>query len=109
VLAIDGSEGQHPALGLLAAPSRDIPTTLPNRRWGFVSGSSFAAAHVTALIALLLELDPNLQATQLRTALASRKDEEAVPVVDACAAVSQAARSCACHCAVARAASESTP
>jgi len=106
VLAIDGSEGQHPALGLLAAPSRDIPTTLPNRRWGFVSGSSFAAAHVTALIALLLELDPNLQATQLRTALASRKDEEAVPVVDACAAVSQAARSCACHCAVARAASD---
>jgi hypothetical protein len=37
------------------APGRDIPTTQPGGRWYLVNGNSFAAAHVTGLLALLRE------------------------------------------------------
>lgn len=38
------------------APGQDVPTTEPGGRWELVSGSSFAAAHVSGLAALLREL-----------------------------------------------------
>ena len=40
---------------LLAAPGIDILTTLPQRAYDFVSGSSMAAAHASGIVALLLE------------------------------------------------------
>jgi subtilisin family serine protease len=39
--------------GAIAAPGRDVPTTEPGQRWQVVNGSSYAAAHVTGLLALL--------------------------------------------------------
>jgi subtilisin family serine protease len=44
-----------PIPGALAAPGREIPTTQPGGRFAFVSGSSYAAAHVSGLYALLRE------------------------------------------------------
>jgi len=41
---------------VLTAPGVDVPTTVPEGRWSFVSGSSYAAAHVAGLFALLREL-----------------------------------------------------
>lgn len=41
--------------GVYTAPGRDIPTTEPGGRWYLVDGSSYAAAHVSGLIALLRE------------------------------------------------------
>ncbi|MGB6451269.1 MAG: S8 family serine peptidase [Steroidobacteraceae bacterium] len=41
--------------GVVSAPGRDVPTTEPGARWSLVSGSSYAAAHVSGLFALLLE------------------------------------------------------
>ncbi|MBC2669660.1 S8 family serine peptidase [Novosphingobium piscinae] len=38
------------------APGQDVPTTEPGGKWELVSGSSFAAAHVSGLAALLREL-----------------------------------------------------
>jgi subtilisin family serine protease len=38
------------------APGRDVPTTEPGGRWFLVNGSSFAAAHVTGLVALMRQL-----------------------------------------------------
>ncbi len=38
------------------APGRDVPTTEPNGKWSLVSGSSFAAAYVSGLAALLHQL-----------------------------------------------------
>jgi subtilisin family serine protease len=54
VAVSDDSEG--PALpGVLVAPGRDVPTALPGARWDLVSGSSYAAAHVAGLFALMRE------------------------------------------------------
>lgn len=57
VVAVTGAPGQ-PA-GALAAPARDIPTTQPGGGFGLVSGSSYAAAHVSGLYALLRERHPH--------------------------------------------------
>jgi subtilisin family serine protease len=106
VLAVSGDDGHDVAGDILLAPGRDIPTTIVGQKWGFVTGSSFAAAHVTGLVALLRELVPNLRPEQTREALlpqALRRTAEGRRViVDACAAVARTAGTCACACAVAR-------
>ena len=38
-----------------SAPGTNVPTTKPGGKWGFVSGSSYAAAHVSGLLALSYE------------------------------------------------------
>jgi hypothetical protein len=106
VLAVAGDDGHDVAADILLAPGRDIPTTMAGQKWGFVTGSSFAAAHVTGLVALLRELAPDLRPDQLREALAPRalrgtSDDRRV-IVDACEAVRKTAGTCACACTVAR-------
>jgi len=54
VAVADETRGETPA-GVFAAPGRDVPTTLPGARWGLVDGASFAAAHVSGLLALTQE------------------------------------------------------
>jgi len=102
VLAIVTGGAQDSSADLLVAPGRDVPTTLPGRKWGLVSGSSFAAAHVTGLVALLRALSPGLQPQQLRQALApqtlSSLATDQPLIVDACAAVARTAGTCACAC-----------
>jgi len=86
----------------LAAPARDILTTTPGGGFDFVSGSSFAAAHVSGVLALLLERAPGLAVEQLDEVLrrTSRSEREgasvAVPLVDACAALDQVATAGRC-------------
>lgn len=105
VLAIAGQDVQDSRADFLVAPGQDIPTTLPGQKWGMVTGSSFAAAHVTGLVALLRELSPGLQAQQLREVLArpalSALAAHYPRIVDACAAVARTAGTCACACATA--------
>lgn len=69
VLAVAGDDDGSRVADALRAPWRDIPTTRPGAGWGFVSGSSFAAAQVSGLTALLRELSPQLPPAQLRAAL----------------------------------------
>ena len=45
-----------PVAGALSAPGRDVPVPAPGGRWEFVSGPSYASAHVAGLYALLHEL-----------------------------------------------------
>lgn len=52
------------------APGTEVFTTLPHERYGYISGSSIAAAHVTGVIALLLEVAPTMSASEI-TALLS--------------------------------------
>jgi hypothetical protein len=111
VLAVAGDDVHDAPARALLAPGRDIPTTTIAHKWGFVTGSSFAAAHVTGLVALLHELDPGLQVANLRERLAApiatvRTGRRAV--VDACAAVERTAGTCACSCALARGSTPAT-
>lgn len=77
----------------LSAPGREILTTTPGRSFDFLSGSSFAAAHVTGIAALALQLRPGLDASTLRWILALTSTELPPPgeasgvTVNACAAI----------------------
>jgi hypothetical protein len=106
VLAVATEDGQHSSAAMLLAPGRDIPATLPGKRWGFVGGSSFAAAEVTGLVALLLELAPSQKPQQIRAILGNSGTLDTTPrrrtSIDACAAVATTLGGCVCGCALAR-------
>jgi subtilisin family serine protease len=55
VIAVADAAMAAPPRGVYTAPGRDIPTTEPGGRWYLVDGSSYAAAHVSGLIALMRE------------------------------------------------------
>jgi subtilisin family serine protease len=76
------------------APGRDIPTTQPGGRWYLVNGSSFAAAHITGLLALLREDDGPGSANRI-----ARTPDG---VVDACATLVAVTPDCRCSCAISR-------
>lgn len=59
-----------PYLGLVA-PGVDVLAALPGGRYAFVSGTSFAAPHVSGTAALLLEAAPSLSNGSLSEALRS--------------------------------------
>lgn len=70
--------------GALAAPGIDILTTVPGGGYEFLSGSSMAAAHVSGVVALLIERRPNLTPAAVAGLLAatSRAAEGVVPAAD---------------------------
>ena len=51
VIAVASSPGPS----ALAAPGRDVPTTRPGGLWHLVSGSSYSVAHVSGLVALMMQ------------------------------------------------------
>jgi len=69
------------AVSLAAAPGRDVPTTEPGGKFGLVSGSSYSAAHVSGLFALMRE---RTRGARPLTLVASGG------TIDACATLSQA-------------------
>jgi subtilisin family serine protease len=105
VIAIRTSDPRrhvHSAVGksaaALAAPGIDILTTAPHEAYAFLSGSSLAAAHVTGIVALLLEHEPYLTPTQVQALLrttaqpiagAASAAQGPTGIVDACAALEQ--------------------
>jgi hypothetical protein len=94
VIAADEVRARVAGLDAVVAPGRDVPSTAPGGRWNLVNGTSFSAAHVSAMAALLVELKPG--ARLQRTAFI-----EAQPgSLDACATVMRAAVAgdCACSC-----------
>jgi len=103
VLAVAGERSTTQARDVLHAPAEDIPTTQPGARWNLVNGSSFAAAEVSGLVALLRDLSPDITLTQLQDALHAQTALGLVSMrpmtIDACAAVAQASHRCICHCA----------
>jgi subtilisin family serine protease len=101
VIAVAANGDAARIAGALHAPGRDIPTTLLADDWGMVSGSSFAAAQVSGLAALLRQMAPTLRPEQFRDSMRARGAgpgaADSAPV-DACAAIERASRRCACEC-----------
>ncbi len=80
----------------IVAPGSDVLTTFPHGAYTFMSGSSLAAAHVSGVVALLLELQPGLSATQLKKILQTTVggsvpalDLSASPIINACMAIAK--------------------
>jgi subtilisin family serine protease len=69
---------------------------LPGSRWATVTGSSYAAAHVSGLLALIVELrsGAGVSAASPADSIALRADRH----VDACASLARAAQHCLCDC-----------
>ena len=90
---------------VLAAPGVDVLTTVPKGAYDFLSGSSFATAHVSGIIALLLERNPEFKPQQIRELLLStarptfsKGDRTGSPLrhVDACAALQRLVPAASC-------------
>lgn len=75
------------------APGRDIPTTAPGGGWTLVDGTSYAAAHVSGLLALMNERQSAGASALVRVRGGS---------LDACASLTSATHLCSCDCAGAR-------
>ena len=105
-LAVAADDVQDAPEAAYLAPGRDIPTTLPGRRWGLVGGSSYAAAQVAGLVALLVDVAPDQTTGQIRESLSTSERPAASSrhraIVDACAAVARTVGACACGCKIAR-------
>jgi hypothetical protein len=74
----------------VTAPGAEVLTTVPGGRFDFFTGSSFAAAHVTGVAALVLEREPELAPQRLRSRLATGSR------LDACAALTPAGEPAPC-------------
>ena len=73
VIAVQSSPGlkvqpQDQAIAV-TAPGEKILTTLPQGTYDFISGSSIAAAEVSGIVALLLELKPDLTLAETQSIL----------------------------------------
>lgn len=89
VIAVDDQNDPRPPPRTFLAPGRDIPTTAPGGGWTLVDGSSYAAAHVSGLLALMNERHAAGAGALVRARGGS---------LDACASVTMATHSCSCDC-----------
>jgi hypothetical protein len=88
VIAVDQVGRLSASSAVLHAPGADILSLAPAGRYDFATGSSFAAAHVTGAIALLLARVPNLDATNLFAVLQrTRTHDEHGDRINICAAL----------------------
>lgn len=76
--------------GGLPAPEIDVISAAPGGGYGYVSGSSVAAAHVAGVAALVLSARPGLSPAEVSRTLQDAVRDEAAgkrPMLDACEAV----------------------
>lgn len=94
VVAVTQDSLRNIPASLYGAPGQNVPTTQPGDTWNFVSGSSYAAAHVSGLVALEREERGRSEAISFARL--------ANGAIDACATLVRTARACDCDCAIAR-------
>ena len=96
VVAVADEERAGTPAGVLAAPGRDVPATVPGDRWSLVNGSSFAAAEVSGLYALLRQREPKAHGV---SAIVVKYGQDSI---DACATLMQKSGPCECDCSLPR-------
>jgi subtilisin family serine protease len=89
VIAVSNTSLAPTVEQVYTAPGRDVPTTEPGGRWLLVNGSSYSAAHVSGLMALVRQKHRSAGASLV----AGRGG-----TIDACATVLRAATGCDCNC-----------
>jgi hypothetical protein len=94
VIAVADETLARPPAGVYSAPGRDVPTTQPGGRWFLVNGSSYSAAHVSGLFALMRQRDASAHGARLLQVSPPRSAR-----IDACASLLRAAGPCDCACA----------
>jgi subtilisin family serine protease len=95
VAVVDDDAGAVPP-AMVGAPGTDVPTTLPGARWGVVSGASYAAAHVSGLLAVMR--DVRSKSTAGRGTIGADLVLSADRRIDACASLRRAGAACPCDC-----------
>jgi subtilisin family serine protease len=91
----DVQSGDRDRATMLAAPGVEILTTAPPHAYAFLSGTSLAAAHVSGVVALLLQREPRMSPSQVRLVLfatarpVTASGVPAIRLVDACAALAR--------------------
>jgi subtilisin family serine protease len=83
----------------IRAPGDQIMVALPDDSYGFRSGSSLAAANASGVIALLLELSPDLDAARIADILRNSqiRNEHGGEVINACRALAEIDTAHACQ------------
>jgi len=99
VVAVVNQDMASIPAGVYGAPGRDVPTTQPGGKWFLVNGSSYAAAHVSGLLALVRQRHGADARAMLVAAGATGG------AIDACATLLGAASPCGCACTPAEVAS----
>ncbi len=92
VVAVADESWGTPPSGVYSAPGRDVPTTTLGGHWSLVDGSSFAAAHVSGLFALLRERSAGAGPLTLQAAWRGGGR------IDACATLLRSEPPCDCGC-----------
>jgi subtilisin family serine protease len=91
----DVQGGDRDRATMLVAPGVEILTTTPPHAYAFLSGTSLAAAHVSGVVALLLQREPMMSPGQVRLVLfatarpVTASGMPAIRLVDACAALAR--------------------
>ena len=100
VIAVADAGPDMPTLTIVVAPGRDVPSTQTGGRWAVVSGSSYAAAHVSGLLALLHEARERRGAVAFAPVAVAARDLVRLPDgrIDACASLGRVAGVCSCDC-----------
>lgn len=93
VVAVSDERLQKLPPTVYGAPGSDVPTTQPGGKWTLVSGTSFAVAHVSGLMALIRE-----RQLARRAALVRLPNGQ----IDACASLLVTTAGCNCLCAIDR-------
>jgi subtilisin family serine protease len=87
VTALDAREALYPQANRgefidLAAPGVEVMTTMPEERFNLVSGTSMAAAHVSGVVALALQLSPWLSPDEVQRILEETAEDLGSPGKD---------------------------
>jgi subtilisin family serine protease len=98
VFAVAADDAPRHGGQCLQAPGRDVPTTMPGARWGMVSGSSYAAAHVSGMLALIGELRPELNGERLHEGIVRSSGPAPLTGIDLCATIMRITGKCSCAC-----------